>query len=428
MPISPELIMGPILDAAYLVAAAVTAPKWSRKARGGWAERFGKGDSLPPPDPARPRLLIHAVSVGEVNAIRPLVETLRNSDRLLDLVVSATTDTGLARAHSIYDSTEVRVVRYPLDASFAVRRFLDRVCPDGVALAELELWPNFVRACRQQRIPIGIVNGRLSARSFKRYHAGKAFVGPLFRSALFAAVQDDQYAERFNAMGTQNVTVTGSLKWDAARVVPPSDQPSEQAREIARSLKIDLQKPLVVAGSTAPEEHALLHQAVPEGVQLLCAPRRPEWWDDAARDLGPNTVRRSAPSPGTAGSDRFLLDTIGELDAAYELATVVVIGRSFNDLHGSDPMQPASLAKPVLIGPAHGDFLDAVTKLDQAGGLDIVTQDTLSPRLAELLGDADECARMGDAAQQCVIDQRGASIRTAELLHTMLANRAGEQP
>src|SRR5262249_16281469 len=152
------------LDAAYILAAGVTAPWWARKARGGWDERLGKvGRELGASGPGRPRVMLHSVSVGETSALRKLVPLV--AERGAEVVVAGTTDTGIARARELYSGTAT-VLRYPLDFSWSVERFLDAVKPDVVGLVELEVWPNFIKSCVGRGIPVGVINGRLSARSF----------------------------------------------------------------------------------------------------------------------------------------------------------------------------------------------------------------------------------------------------------------------
>jgi 3-deoxy-D-manno-octulosonic-acid transferase len=403
--------MAVFLDFIYLLVAAATAPWWMRKARNDWPARFGRIDALP--DPRRPRLLIHAVSVGEVNLTRPLVERLAPH---CDLVVSATTDTGLERAKTLYQG-RAHVVRYPLDASWSVRRFLDAVRPDAVALVELELWPNFLAASRRRGIPVAVVNGRLSARSFKGYRRLRPFLGQFFRSLAFAAVQDEDYARRFRAMGVppERLAVAGSMKWDSASLAHHPDA----AARLAEAMGVDRARPLIVAGSTAPEEHALLHRATPQGVQLMCAPRKPEWFDQAAADL-PGCVRRSAPSGGDPASGRFMLDTIGELRAAYDLADLVVVGRSFGELFGSDPMEPAALAKPVVIGPRVEDFRASVDALLEDDAIVQTTAAELPGVLAALLDDPARRERLGASALACVERRQGAADRHADMLLGLL--------
>lgn len=408
------------LDAIYALVAAATAPWWMRKARGGWSERFGRVAELPPVAPGKRRLLIHTVSVGETNLIKPLADTLA-SDPSVDLVISATTDTGLARAKELYTG-KAHVTRYPLDASWSVRRFLDAVRPHAVALTELELWPNFSKQCRARGIPVAVINGRLSARSFKRYRWVRWYLGAAFAELAFAAVQDDAYRDRFVAMGVrpERCSVAGTMKWDAAHVADSIPG----AEELARDMGIDRTRPLVVGGSTAPGEHRLLAEACPPGVQLLCAPRRPEWFDDAAEELAhpqPTTrvVRRTNPQI-TGNADRFLLDTIGELRKAYALADVVVVGRSFGDLYGSDPMEPAALAKPVVIGPSVADFAATVDAMKRDGAILQTTPENLKRDLAHLITDPDRRRELGRRARACVLNHQGATARHARLLLDML--------
>ncbi|MEM1167149.1 MAG: glycosyltransferase N-terminal domain-containing protein [Planctomycetota bacterium] len=415
--------MGLAFDLIYLLVAAVTYPAWSQKARGGWAERFGRIDPLPPPPPGRPRLLLHAVSVGELNAIRPLVAELATD---VDLVISTTTDTGIERARTLFGDAH-HVVRYPLDATFAVRRFLDAVHPHAVALAELELWPNFVRAARARSIPVCIVNGRLSGRSFPRYRRFRIAIGSLFRSLRFAAAQDETYAVRFTAMGTPRVEVAGSMKWDAAR--SRDDLPLSETDELATALAIDRTRPVIVAGSTTPDEHDLLAAAVPPDVQLIVAPRQPAWFDHAAETFGPDAIRRSQPHTPHAhhaerAPTRFILDTLGELETAYALADLAIVGRSFGDLFGSDPIQPAAMGVPVLIGPAHANFDQPVRALRDAGGLRVVAPDELASAAHDLIANEHTQHDMSSACLRCVAAHRGAAARQAALIQDMLRDAA----
>ena len=407
-------------DVAYIFAMTVTAPIWAwrmhraGKLRTDWAARFGKGVALAAP--ARQRILIHAVSVGEVNAIRQLVERLTADHTNPDIVIAATTDTGFARAKAIFGNHTV--VRYPFDASWMVRRFLDRVRPDLVALCELEVWPNFVAGCAERNIPVVVVNGRLSARSFSRYIKARFIVASSFRALHAVFAQNQDYATRFVGLGVHpnSVFVTGTMKWDTAQVA--DEVPG--AADFAKAMGIDRSKPLVVAGSTAPEEHRLLRQSVPKGTQLLCAPRKPEWFDAAAAELK-GCARRSTHTP-SSGGDLFLLDTIGELRKAYALADVVVIGRSFGALYGSDPMEPAALGKAIIAGPRMHDFKDSVEALQLANAVVRIDGSQLTSTLRSLIDNPSERARLGGAAREVVIAHQGATERTAEALLAILAD------
>jgi len=286
-----------------------------------------------------------------------------------------------------------------------------------VALVELEIWPNFVGACSRRSIPVSVINGRLSERSFRGYRRIRPWIGPSFRRLSFAAVQDEGYAERFRAMGVPDdaCSVTGSMKWDASLLADEV----EGSEELARDLGIDRNRPLVVAGSTGPGEEAMLHEACPDGVQLLCAPRKPERFVEAGAAL-PGCVRRSATGGptgrGGGRATRFLLDSLGELRRAYALADVVVVGRSFGDLDGSDPIEPVSLGKAVVIGPRHSDFGVIVEALRLAGGIEVCEANALGGVLRELLADGGRRERLASRGRACILEHKGASERHALLL------------
>jgi 3-deoxy-D-manno-octulosonic-acid transferase len=422
------------LDCFYAPLALITAPWWARKARGGWRERFGQIEPIPDRPPlgaptsrthpdfrTHPRILLHAVSVGEVNAIRRLVPSLAS---LAQVIVSTTTDTGLARARALFKD-HADVVRYPLDFSKAVARFLDATRPDIVALVELEVWPNFIRACAGRGVPVGVINGRLSERSFNGYSRIRRWLSPTFGSLAFACVQDQAYAERFKAMGVREdrVRITGSMKWDAADL-PDAAALADQAENLAREMGIDRTRPLIVAGSTAEDEEALLHWVSPPGTQLLCAPRKPEHVEHAARAL-PGCTRRSDRQPRPA--DRFLLDTIGELRLVYALADVVVMGRSFGTLYGSDPIEPAALSKPVVIGPMVKDFESIVRTMLDARGIIQTDRPGLPEVLRQLIADRSSRLALGARARACVKAQVGATDRHAEAILGVVKNRLAQK-
>lgn len=408
-----------LVDLVYLLMAVATSPVWlARMIRTGkihtdWRGRFGGGEALPRPN--RPRVLLHAVSVGEVNAIRLLVDHLASGDDdgdgAVEVVVATTTDTGFARARTLFGATHP-VVRYPLDFSFAVRRFLRRVRPGVVTLVELEVWPNFTARCAKEGVAVCVVNGRLTARSAARYDLIHALVRPSFGRIGVAAVQTEAYAERFRKLGVRKdrVRVTGTMKWDTAEIADKVPG----AAALAEALGIDRSRPLVVAGSTAREEHALIRDAVPDGVQLLCAPRRPEWFDDAAAAL-PGCVRRSRGASGSA-TGRFLLDTIGELRAAYALADLVVVGRSFGALHGSDMMEPVALGKATIVGPAVTDFEAVVEALRAGDGIVQTDASSLATVIAELLDDPDRRRRLAANGRAVIRAQQGATARNVAVI------------
>lgn len=411
-----------LTDLCYALFAVLALPVWlprmflRGKLRTDWPARLGRGDAIA--RGARPRVLIHAVSVGEVNAIRGLVERLANDRMQPEIVVSVTTDTGIARAQALFGGRHA-VVRTPFDFSFAVRRWLDRTRPDLLVLVELELWPNMTRLARMRGVPVAVVNGRLSERSIGRYRRVRALVRGMFSRAEIVMAQNKAYAERFAELGAPEVLVSGNMKWDAIAIrdtVPGVDTLMEE-------MGVPAGVPVLVAGSTEPGEELLLRDALPDGVRLVIAPRKPEWWDGAAANL-PGCVRRSRGERGGADTRHYLLDTIGELGMAYAMADVVVMGRSFGRLYGSDPIEPASLGRPVVIGPRVADFREVVALLADGGGLLQIEASELKATLAELFARPDRRAEIARNARAVIRREQGGTARTAEVLLAMLASRA----
>jgi 3-deoxy-D-manno-octulosonic-acid transferase len=310
------------------------------------------------------------------------------------------------------------VVRTPFDFGFAVRRWVDRTRPDLLVLVELELWPNMTRIARQRGVPVVVVNGRLSERSIGRYRRVRALVRGMFARADLVIAQNKAYAERFAELGAAEVLVSGNMKWDsvAIRETVPG------VEKLAEELGIPRGSPVIVAGSTEPGEEILLRDALPDGVRLVIAPRKPEWWDGVAANL-PGCVRRSRRERGGAETRYYLLDTIGELSMAYALADVVVMGRSFGRLYGSDPIEPASLGRPVVIGPRVADFRDVVAAFVEGGGIRQVQAAELRATLSDLMASGDARAEVARRARAVIRAEQGGTARTAEVLLAMLSSR-----
>ena len=392
-----------LLTIPFLVMGATISRLRGHPRRNDIRGRFGYGQSL---SQHSKRILLHAVSVGEVNALRSLAPLL--VDRGYDVVICVTTDTGLARAQALFGDNYA-VTRFPFDFSFAIRRFLARIQPTIVALVELEVWPNLIGMCTSRGIPVVVINGRLSERSFNRYKLVRPLLRRTFSRLAAIGMQNETYLKRVRELDGNNVSVHGTMKWDNAVITDTV----EGAEAFASELGIDPEKPLVVAGSTTPEEHKLLMRAIPEDVQLLCAPRRPEWFDDAARTLDPCTRRTEPTSNKTTN---FVLDTIGELDMAYAIADIVVIGRSFSPNHGSDPAQSIALGKPTIIGPNVSDFKEMVATLVDGGGMIQCTKDELQQELKHLLDNPKECERLASSGRKIIESQQGATQKYVDLL------------
>jgi 3-deoxy-D-manno-octulosonic-acid transferase len=381
---------------------------------------------------------IHGVSLGEINATRTLVEELHRRSPDIITMISSTTRTGLDRARSLYPRQIV--FRFPADFSFAIRRALRRIRPGVIVLMELEVWPNLIEVAHQNGIAVMIANGRVTEeRSMRRFRKPlvRSVARRMFSRMRFVGAQDETYARRFIELGAppQRVAVTGSLKYDAAEI---GDR-IEGQEALAAEMGIDPHRPLMVAGSTGPGEEAILLDAYESlldrfaDLQLAIVPRKPERFDEVAGLIvkrGFICLRRSTGEPAApeAGADPtrhvYLGDTMGELRKFYGLATIVFVGRTLVPMGGSDVMEVAGLARPILIGPHTENFAEAVELLLKAGGCERITSAAeLAETSAALLNDPPRRARMGAAARGSVLSKQGATRRTVDRIVDYLEPR-----
>jgi len=407
--------LGAIVSSPILAFGLVRTGKW----RTDWKGRFGRTPELP--EDSRPTLLLHGVSVGEINATRELVRRLsEHTSPSVRLVISATTNTGFDRAEGLFGQDHP-VVRFPFDFSWMVGRFLDRVRPRALVLMELEVWPNLAQECEARGIPLVVINGRLSDSSFGTYRWARGWVRPMFDSLTAVAAQTEEYAERFRALGTPpgRVSVTDNMKWDT---VVLQDE-VEGAADLAFAMGIDSSRPLVVAGSTGPGEEALLIRDRPDHVQLMLVPRKPERFEEVSRLL-PGMIRRSHRPDGSGsfqggvGGDVYVLDTMGELTKAFALADVAIVGRSFVPLGGSDPIEPVALGKPTIIGPRHENFREVVSALEEGGGIRVT--DKPMDAAMELLSTESDARKMAEAGREVIRSRQGATERNIRMLLDLL--------
>lgn len=418
-----------LLDLAYGVGATVASPYLvykaltSEKFRTGYGERLGdvvrrRGEG--------PCVWVHAVSVGEMNLVRPLVAGLEEGFPDWELVLSAGTNTGMERAGKLYP--EHRAFYYPLDFSCVVKRVVGRVRPSVVVLVELEVWPHFVAEAWREAIPLAIVNGRISDRSFPWYRRLRWVMGRAMGRLSVCCVQNEAYAERFVALGVprERVVVTGNLKFDAC----PERAPEGRDAELAASFGLGADEPLIVGGCTWPgEDEALVsaYQALREdipGLRLLLAPRQADRFgpvERLVRDAGLGCVRRTALRDGTAGDAAgdavIVLDTMGELASVYGLATVAFVGGSLTPCGGHATMEPSGLARPVVFGPHTENFRDVNDELLAHDAARRVADGAeLEATLRELILDPATARALGTRAREVVDRHRGATRRTLEAL------------
>jgi 3-deoxy-D-manno-octulosonic-acid transferase len=391
---------------------------------------------------AAPCVWVHGVSVGEVKAAARLVERIQEQVPGVEIVLSVTTDTGRRVAEERYP--DQRVEYYPPDASWIVKDALDAIRPDLMVLVESELWPNFLLAARRRGLPVVLVNGRMSDRSARRFGRVPWVGGPLVRALDHVFVQIPAYAERYRALGVHagRLAVTGNMKFDNI----PFKGKDARPQRFARLLGLEGGAvPILVAGSTHPGEERQLvrvqRRLAAQGrhVRLVVAPRHPGRRDAVEADIrreGAQPVLRSRLSdppeggspPRTPEDAVVVLDSVGELESVYGLADLVFVGGTLVPHGGQNMMEPASLGKPVVVGPHVGNFRGEVAMLLQAGGLRLVSDlEGLEQALAEWLGDMPAARDMGARARDAILASKGATERTLEGLAGHL-QRLGAAP
>ena len=432
-------------DIAWGTILALGAPVWllhprlRTKVWRALSERMGH--ALPPAGPG-PAVMIHAVSLGEINATRAMVRMLAEARPDLRFVVSTTTDTGLARGRELYGADpKVTLVRFPLDFSGAVARLLEGLRPNLVVLMELEVWPNFMLHCARRGIPVVLVNGRLTESSYRNYRFGGPLVRRMFGRLASVCAQDKAYAKRFVALGAapDRVRVTGTMKFDNAQITDTIDGADELARAVG--LRPGDER-VWVCGSTGPGEEQQIvecYQRMNPRARLVLVPRHPERFDEVEeliRAHGLNVVRRSEPPTGGNWDAirRFhtppvvLGDTMGELRKFYSVADVVFVGRTLLDLgprqRGSDMIEPAALGKPVIVGPWTHNFAEAMERFKEADAVRVVHDAADLERVVKgLLGSPDDASAMGRRAQEVVRREQGATARNVRVILEHLNSR-----
>jgi len=370
---------------------------------------------------------IHAVSVGEVLAARPLVPALRERFPNHRLFLSTTTMTGNAVAKKSVRGVD-GLFYTPFDFPWPVRRVLDVLNPSLLVLVETEIWPNLIHEARRRGTRVALANGRISPRSFPRYLRVRRLLASVLPEIDLFLMQGETHAERVRAMGAppERVQVSGNLKFDA---VEPGKLPERLARLIQGGTT---PRPLWVAGSTVGGEEELVLSAfhrvrerVPQA-RLLVAPRHPERFDAVpplVEAAGFRCLRRSALDPAAwRDGEVLLLDSLGELAQVYALASVVFVGGSLVPSGGHNILEPAVAGKAVVVGPHMDNFQEIADQFRSESALvQVASADDLGREVSALLLDEERCRALGARARALVGRNRGAVRRTADALSSLLA-------
>jgi len=410
------------------------------KYRAGIGQRLG---GLPARDATRKSIWVHAVSVGELLQIKPLLKALRERHPGLDVVVTYTTKT--AAEIAARDLTDYYHCYSPLDLSCVVDKFFAVLNPALIVLVELELWPNWLITARRRKVPVLLANGRISDKSFRNYRRFRWLLDEAYRGISVWAMQDETYAQRARELSSspmgspggavgsdslmplagQHVHVTGNLKYDAMRFEPDPEKMTwfQQAFAIRKGQQV------LVCGSTHPREHEVLVEMLPRlGCRTVIVPRHPERYESLRQLLaraGVKWVNRSAVSPQQPAPDDavILLDTVGELAAVYSIADLVFIGGSLIAHGGQNMAEPIALGTATLFGPHTHNFKATVRELKEcAGAIEVQNAQELEGQIRRLLAEPAARQKLGQAGRTRLLAGRGALERHLKLISELLGS------
>jgi 3-deoxy-D-manno-octulosonic-acid transferase len=372
------------------------------------------------PRPPGPMVWIHGASVGEVLAAAALIERLRALNLRILLTSGTVTSAAIAAKRFPPDVIHQYV---PYDAPRYVSRFLDHWHPSLALFIESDLWPNLILAASARRLPMVLINGRMSQRSFPRWQRMSATIAALLGAFELCLAQSEIDAERFSALGGRNVVTTGNLKLDVP--APPADDD-----RLERLLAVTRGRPVIVAASTHQGEEEILIEAHRDlksyfpGLLSVIVPRHPPRGEAIAGMIaasGLHAALRSHEDLPTATTDVYVADTMGELGLFYRLAPIVFMGGSLVEHGGQNPIEAIKLGAAIVHGPHVFNFTDVYDALDAAGGArQAGTGDMLVKQIGQWLADPGARQASVDSAARVVERLGGALDRTLAALEPYL--------
>lgn len=386
-----------------------------------WSERFGFF-----PRPAKKGgILVHAASVGEFNAASPLIKSLLANCPELPIIVTTLTPTGSERVRRELGN-KVLHAYIPIDLNSAVRRFLNRLQPSVIIVMETEIWPNLYLQAQDLNIPLLMANARLSERSVRRFKHMSGLIEKVMQSVTWIGAQSDADANRLIKCGAnqQHVDMTGNLKFDLS--IPAS----LEEKGAALRARWNRSRPVLVAGSThEADENVVIPafvgmlESLPDAL-LILVPRYPERFTRAtqlAKAAGLQTELRSQGEVCSTDAQCFVIDTIGELMTYYACGDVAFVGGSMGDQGGHNPLEPAALGKPVLLGPNMENAQEIAAQLLKCKAARSVTNQQDFQQAAEtILNDGNLRDSMGQAGRLLVETNRGALDLTLAAVKRLL--------
>ena len=389
-----------------------------------WQERLGIFNAPPLHKP----LWIHAVSVGETLAIVPLVKLIQARHPEVPIVMTTMTPTGAERVEATFGDA-VTHLYCPYDLPCALKRFMKRVNPRACVIVETELWPNLVKSCHEQDVPVLVANARLSERSAKGYARFGKMAEQMLKQISKVAVQNTIDGQRFLDLGlpAAALDVTGSIKFDVS-----APEGSERLALALRQLWGEKRPVLIGASTHEGEETALLElfqslQAKYPELMLVLVPRHPERFDAVAEQVKANGLKLARRSLGQQPGEKtqvYLGDTMGELMKLLAASDIAFVGGSLIERGGHNPLEPAVLGKPVIMGPHFFNFQLICDSLHNAGGLSVVkSQDELLATVDQLLGASEQAKMQGQKGYAFVKENQGALEKLYALTDSVCLKR-----
>lgn len=403
-----------------LIWRGLKAPDYFKR----WPERFGKVATLPNDKPV---IWLHAVSVGETEACKPLIKALQTQYPQHTLLITTMTPTGSARVKQSFKDS-VAHCYLPYDLPFAMNAFLDATHPEFGIIMETEIWPNMVQSCHKRDIPLVLVNARMSERSHKGYLRFGNFTQSILNKFTFIAVQNATDAKRIQSLGVkkERVFTVGNLKYEIT--LPPS---LNQQAEAMRNMW-DRKRPVWIAASTHEGEDELILNASRQvrghfpDLLLIIVPRHPERFDRVTalcQKSGFVTLRRSENKPCSSNVQVLMIDTMGELMLFYGCADVAFVGGSLVPHGGHNMLEPAALGKPSITGPHYFNFtVIAKQFLEHKALLEVEDTEALAKAVIELLQSPTKRDEMSTAGLELIRHSQGASDRILNLLKRHVTN------
>ncbi|MEM9410881.1 MAG: glycosyltransferase N-terminal domain-containing protein [Planctomycetota bacterium] len=397
-----------------------------KKNRRGWSNKlWGK---VPKFNDDNKRIWIHAVSVGEINLLSPLIDELKRQRPEYQVVVSTTTESGFDLAKRKFP--ELKVFFCPFDFSWAVERAFRRINPELFLLTELELWPNLISAAKKQGAAVVLFNGRIGKKSYKGYRQFRRLLRPIFDQIDLAMVQTESYRQRLIKLGLpiDKVYTTGNIKFDCTASY--EDYRGPEFFELASCHE---QQVIFLAGSTQLNEDKILIKAYKEAkvtipnLRMIMAPRHPERCAKLVSVLKKNRlphVLRSELKPGmidTGNPPILIIDVIGELRAWWSIANIGYVGGSMGRRGGQNMIEPALLGVPACFGPNTRNFKNVVNLLIRNKAARVVHNvDDLVAFLRFGSDNTMEFKAMGIRAQEIANSQQGAAQRSVDIMESAI--------